>query len=376
MRASPRMSGIAVAGAVVCATIAVWAGHHKPSAEPHAAPSRPPATQPPAPRQPADFVPYVNAWADAGDEGDAGGAGGAGYDMAAAAARGVKEFTLGFVVAGDGCAPVWDGGTPLDDQALELRIEDVRRTGGEVRISFGGAEGTELATVCTDVPELASAYAEVIERYQATKVDFDLEGDALVNTEATARRAQALALIQRTHEGLNISYTLPAMPDGLTPQSVAQLEAVKQEGVILSSVNIMAMNYSGDHTGDMGDYAIQAATATQARLREVFGMSDAAAWKMLAVTPMIGVNDVTGEIFTLEDASGLARFAADNGIGRLSMWSAERDQPCTPETSPSAAPTDPTAGTPGAEQSQNAVPNTRCSGVAQRPGAFEAALRG
>ncbi|MEU7371870.1 chitinase [Streptomyces hygroscopicus] len=364
MRASPRMSGIAVAGAVVCATIAVWAGHHKEPPEPHAAPSQPLASQPPAPRRPADFVPYVNVWSDSG------------YDMAAAAARGVKEFTLGFVVAGEGCAPVWDGGTSLDDQGLEARIASVRRAGGDVRISFGGAEGTELATVCTDVPELASAYAEVIERYQAARVDFDLEGDALANAEATARRAQALALIQRTHEGLNISFTLPAMPDGLTPQSVAQLEAAKREGVILSSVNIMAMNYSGDHTGDMGDYAVQAATASQARLREVLGMSDAAAWKMLAVTPMIGVNDVTGEVFTLEDASGLARFAADKGIGRLSMWSAERDQSCTPEMSASAAATDPTAGAAGPDQNGSAVPNTRCSGIAQRPGAFEAALRG
>ncbi|MFI0763583.1 chitinase [Streptomyces sp. NPDC021218] len=365
MRASPRMSGIAVAGAVVCATIAVWAGHHKQPPEPHAAPSQPRAPQPPAAaRPPAEFVPYVNAWSDSG------------YDMAAAAGRGVKEFTLGFVVAGDGCTPAWDGGTSLDDEALEARVEGARRAGGDVRISFGGAEGTELATVCTDVPELASAYAEVIERYQAHRIDFDLEGEALGNTEAAARRAQALALIQRTHEGLNISFTLPAMPDGLTAESVAQLEAAKQEGVILSTVNIMAMNYSGDHTGDMGDYAVQAATAAQARIRELLGMSDAAAWKVLAVTPMIGVNDVTGETFTLEDASGLARFAAEKGIGRLSMWSAERDQPCTPEMTQSATPAAPTASAAGPGTTENVVPNTRCSGVTQRPGAFEAALRG
>ncbi|CAM5489772.1 Glycosyl hydrolase OS=Streptomyces antimycoticus OX=68175 GN=SSPO_039840 PE=4 SV=1 [Streptomyces antimycoticus] len=91
---------------------------------------------------------------------------------------------------------------------------------------------------------------------------------------------------------------------------------------------------------------------------------------------MIGVNDVTGETFTLEDASGLARFAADKGIGRLSMWSAERDQPCTPEMTRSATPTAPTAGDAGPETAESVVPNTRCSGVIQRPGAFEAALRG
>lgn len=359
MRASPRMSGIAVAAAVVCATIAVWAGEEK-SSEPHAAPSLP-QTSAPAPPRPADFVPYVSAWADSA------------YDMTAAAARGVREFTLGFIVAGEGCDPVWDGGTALDDQALQSRIEAVRRAGGDVRISFGGAEGTELATACTDIPELAAAYTDVIERYGATKVDFDIEGDGLADADATARRVQALALLLRTHEGLDVSFTLPAMPNGLTPESLALLEQAKEQGITPSAVNIMAMNYSGDHTGDMGDYAVQAATAAQARVREVLGLSDADAWKRLGVTPMIGINNVTGEIFTLEDAAGLARFAAEKGIGRLSMWSAERDQPCDPEASGTP---DGESGPDQSDQSEAGAPNTRCSGIAQRPGDFEVALKG
>ena len=125
----------------------------------------------------------------------------------------------------------------------------------------------------------------------------------------------------------------------------------------------MAMNYSGDHTGNMGRYAIQAATAAHEKVRSVLGLSDAAAWKTLAVTPMIGVNDVTGEVFTLEDAAGLARFAARKGIGRLSMWSAERDRPCAPENA-------------SADAGGAAAPSASCSGVPQRPGAFEATLSG
>ncbi|QKV92795.1 glycosyl hydrolase [Streptomyces sp. NA02950] len=369
MRASPRMSGIAVAAAVVCATIAVWAGQQEPS-EPAARVAPSPRSPHPAPPPSADFVPYVSAWSEAG------------YDMAAAAGRGIKEFTLGFVVAGDGCAPVWDGGATLDDRALDTRIEAVRRAGGDVRVSFGGADGTELSTACADVSELAAAYTQVIERYGLTKADFDIEGDSLADTAAAVRRAQAVALLQRTHEGLEISFTLPAMPDGLTAESTAQLEAARNEGVTVSTVNIMAMNYSGEHTGDMGDYAIRAATAAQSRVRGVLGLSDEAAWKALGVTPMIGLNDVSGEVFTLEDAAGLARFAAEKGIGRLSMWSAERDRSCddvgTDESSPGPAGSDGSSPDPAAagEESTGAAPENRCSGVAQRPGAFEAVLRG
>ena len=43
---------------------------------------------------------------------------------------------------------------------------------------------------------------------------------------------------------------------------------------------------------------------------------------------MIGQNDVVGEVFTIDDAKGLNEFALEKGIGRMSMWSANRDTPC------------------------------------------------
>ena len=43
---------------------------------------------------------------------------------------------------------------------------------------------------------------------------------------------------------------------------------------------------------------------------------------------MIGENDVPGEIFYLDDAQDLADWASENKIGRLSMWSANRDKEC------------------------------------------------
>jgi hypothetical protein len=49
---------------------------------------------------------------------------------------------------------------------------------------------------------------------------------------------------------------------------------------------------------------------------------------MVGITPMIGQNDVTDEVFTLSDAVQVAAFAAQEGIGRLSMWSVTRDQQC------------------------------------------------
>jgi hypothetical protein len=106
--------------------------------------------------------------------------------------------------------------------------------------------------------------------------------------------------------------------------------------VSVSAVNIMAMDYGASFSGDMGDYAISAATATQAQVKSAFGLSDSAAWKAVAVTPMIGVNDTAVEIFTVSDASQLVTFAKSKGLGWLSMWSAARDKQCAGGAKPAA----------------------------------------
>ncbi|MGW7455489.1 glycoside hydrolase family 18 protein [Streptomyces sp. NPDC054787] len=251
------------------------------------------------------------------------------YDLVDTATRtGVKEFHLAFITSGGGCAPLWGGVTDLASDKVAAQIGALRARGGDVRVSFGGAAGHELALNCATVDDLAAAYGKVIDQYRLTKVDFDIEGAALPDTAANARRAQAVARLQKSHPGLDVAFTLPVMPEGLTQPGVALLADAKKNGVRIDGVNIMAMDYGPAYSGDMGLYAIQAATATQAQLKGVLGLSDAAAWKAVAVTPMIGVNDVASEVFTVADATQLVEFAAAKGIGRLAMWSSTRDKQC------------------------------------------------
>uniref|UniRef100_UPI000ADE36B1 chitinase n=1 Tax=Streptomyces griseoruber TaxID=1943 RepID=UPI000ADE36B1 len=175
---------------------------------------------------------------------------------------------------------------------------------------------------------LAAAYGKVVDAYRLTKVDFDVEGGALPNTAANTRRAQAIAKLQRQHPGLDVSFTLPVMPEGLTQDGVTLLSDAKANGVKVDTVNVMAMDYGPAYSGDMGTCAEQAATATQAQVKSVFGLSDSAAWKAVAVTPVIGVNDVATEVFKVEDATRLVAFAKSKGLAWLSMWSAARDRQC------------------------------------------------
>ncbi|MCL2550952.1 MAG: cellulose binding domain-containing protein [Actinomycetia bacterium] len=279
------------------------------------------------------------------------------YDLTGAMkANGVKQFNLAFVVSGGGCTPKWGGVTDLGSDAVAAQIGAVRAAGGDVRVSFGGANGTELAAACSSAGDLAAAYGKVVDQYKLTKVDFDIEGGALPDTAANTRRAQAIAQLQRAHSGLEVSYTLPAMPTGLTQDGIDLLANAKANGVDVHAVNIMAMDYGASFTGDMGQYAIDGATATQAQVKSVLGLSDAAAWQKVAVTPMIGVNDVSAETFTVADATKLVAFARTQHLAWLSMWSATRDKQCSGGAQSWADPT--------------------CSSVVQSPGAFSQALAG
>ncbi|HEX8007323.1 MAG TPA: cellulose binding domain-containing protein [Trebonia sp.] len=271
---------------------------------------------------------------------------------------GVKQFNLAFVVSGGGCTPEWGGVTAIGSDPVAAQIGALRAIGGDVRISFGGEAGSELALTCTSVSGLEAAYQQVISAYGIDKIDFDIEGAAVANTAANARRDQAIAALQAQDKGLQVSFTLPVLPSGLTSDGVAVLTGAAQAGVQIAAVNVMAMDYGDgaapNPVGNMGTFAIDAATAADAQVAGVLGISDTAAWSKIAVTPMIGVNDTSDEIFTIANAQQLASFAASKHLAWLSMWSAGRDTEC-----------------PGGAQS---FAQPTCSSIVQSPDAFAGAL--
>ena len=253
---------------------------------------------------------------------------------------GVKEYNLAFITSGGECTPKWGGVQDLGENAVAKQIEDFRAKGGDVRVSFGGANGSELGLACNSADELAAAYGKVIEAFALKKVDFDIEGSALPDTEANTRRAEAIAQLQKKHKDLDVSFTLPVLPEGLTQDGTGLLENAKKNGVKVSAVNIMAMDYGPSYNGDMGKYAIDAATATQKQVKSALGIDDdAKAWQTVAVTPMIGVNDVNVEVFKTDDAAEVKKFADEKKLGWLSMWSATRDKACPGGSKDQADPT-------------------------------------
>jgi hypothetical protein len=187
--------------------------------------------------------------------------------------------------------------------------------GGRVAISFGGASGGELAETCTSVSSLAAAYESVASTYGCYRLDFDIEGNDLNNTAANTRRDKALAIVQADNPSIQVDYTLPVDPTGLESNAKNLLKDAKTQGVTVSIVNIMTMDF-GDGQNALND-AESAANATQPQLNTIWGTSSS--WSRMGLTPIAGHND-DNENFTQANATTLETFAKGKGIRELAFW--------------------------------------------------------
>jgi chitinase len=116
----------------------------------------------------------------------------------------------------------------------------------------------------------------------------------------------------------------------------------------------MTMDFSappaaGGSMGQLAESALSAAHGQLAALYPRYGikLSSAQVWQRLGATPMIGQNDKAGQNFTTADARSLDAFAARNHLGRVSMWSVNRDTQC------------------GSSYSQTGLLSNTCSGTPQ-----------
>ena len=238
-------------------------------------------------------------------------------------ACGQKFYTIAFVIAGrDGKQPAWDGRWPMEGNLYADQINAIRSRGGDVIVSFGGEAGAEIAIAETNVTALEAEYQSAMDRYKLTWLDFDIEGDALDNSDANARRNTALADLQKKNPGLIISYTLPVDPNGISRESQSLLADAVSKGLKVHSANVMTMDF-GSHFSKgkkMSDVSIASALKAHEQCQAI--SSDI----QIGLTPMIGQNDEHGEVFTQDDATALERWAEGQPwICSLSFWASNRD---------------------------------------------------
>jgi hypothetical protein len=238
-------------------------------------------------------------------------------------ACGQKFYTLAFIIADRSNNPAWFGVIPPGRHFYADQIASLRSRGGDVIISFGGEAGQEMALVEKNVAVLAAKYQAVIDAYQFTWLDFDVEGDALdKHPEANERRNAAIAVLQQKNPGLRVSYTLPVDPHGISPASQKLLRDAHAKGVRVGSVNLMVMDFGSHFSKGKKMSDVSMASALRAH-DQCAGIDPAMS---IGLTPDIGQNDVKSEIFSLADAEVLTAWAkAQPWVGSVSFWDSNRD---------------------------------------------------
>lgn len=196
-------------------------------------------------------------------------------------------------------------------------------------ISTGGEGG--VFTCATD-----QGFARFLARYaspQLMGIDFDIEA---TQTDTMIRDlVMRVKTAQAQWPHLRFSFTLATFgaSDGsgasLNAQGARVLHWLKQAQVHGTVINLMVMNF--------GPAQAQNCAVVQGRC----DMAKSAQWAVenlqarygvprpqIAVTAMLGVNDVVDNVFTTADATALARYAKSAGLAGLHYWSLDRDRPC------------------------------------------------
>jgi hypothetical protein len=164
--------------------------------------------------------------------------------------------------------------------------------------------------------------------------DFDIEhGQTAAQIDSLVDR---IALAQRAYPQLRFSFTIAthAASDGsersLNETGEQVLAALRKHGVQDYVLNLMVMDYGPASRKvcvvrrgrcDMGASAIQAAHNVHRKYKVPYAQ--------IELTPMIGVNDVVENVYTLDDARATAAAVRKLGMAGIHYWSLDRDQPCS-----------------------------------------------
>jgi hypothetical protein len=272
-------------------------------------------------------APYFYTWAF----------GGSGYtanSLTQAKAAGVNAVTLAFGTSNGSCT--LQGFDVFNNASYKQDLQSYLAGGGRVILSFGGAAGPFLEDDCS-VSGLYNIINNLISTYNIYNLDFDVEGSEVDDTGAANTRNAVIKQLQAAHPNLYVSFTVPVDPAGLPGNVAALIQNASNAGVNINIVNIMTMDYGPDGTQGRaeGTVAIASANGTFNQLRSIYpNLSSTLIWGMIGITPMIGLNDGStssnpAEQFTAADATTVTQFAQTNGIGLLSYWALNRDQPGT-----------------------------------------------
>lgn len=248
----------------------------------------------------------------------------------------LPAITLAFATGTCG-SENWGG---IQPQAfIDANLPALSAAGVGYVISTGGAAGTFTCPTGDALKAFIAKYSTP----HLLGIDFDIEGGQTPSQITALVNAAAAAQVQ--YPNLRFSFTLATLAasdgswGGLNSVGDATVRAIQASALTHYTINLMVMDFGGPSAAvcvvsgghcDMGQSAIQAAK----NLMHTYGIAPA----KIELTPMIGMNDVSNEVFSASDVDTMMQYALTQGMAGVHFWSLDRDTPC-PGPSSSASPT-------------------------------------
>ena len=221
----------------------------------------------------------------------------------------------------------WGGISPTS--FIDANIHALSDAGVYYVVSTGGAAGVFTCGSVDGMAQFIAKYATA----HLFGIDFDIEGGQ--SPAQISALVAGAAAAEQAYPNLRFSFTLATLAasdgsyGGLNSLGDTAVRAIQASSLQNYTINLMVMDFGGASSGvcvvsagacNMGQSAIQAAT----NLEHTYGIPAS----KIELTPMIGMNDVSSEIFTTADVDTVMNYAAAQSLAGVHYWSLDRDTPC------------------------------------------------
>jgi chitinase len=241
-------------------------------------------------------------------------------------ATGIKSFTMAFVLAANGCNPVWDGEGGLTGGVHASTIAAIRAAGADVVPSIGGWSGNKLGPNCGSAEALAGAYQKVIDAFGLRAIDVDIENtDEFENTTVQDRVLGALKIIKQRNPSVKTILTFGTSTTGPTYYGTRLVQQARALGANIDIFTQMPFDFGGG--ADMYGSTVGASEGLKNLLKSTFGYNDAQAYSHMGISGMNGLSDQQ-ELTSTDTWTRIRDYARNNGFARFSFWAVNRDRGC------------------------------------------------
>jgi hypothetical protein len=244
------------------------------------------------------------------------------------AATGIHDLTLAFILSNGTCDPEWDGIRPLLGGSDADAISAIRAAGGNVDVSFGGADGSKLGVVCPNATALMGAYQKVISDYRLSAIDVDVEGTEYASADARSRVIHALAQLQRRDRNLEISVTFQVYLSGLGADGKSMIKQAASLHFQPYAWTIMPFDFQ-PAVNDMTSATEQVTEDLERVVARAYREPSVEAYAHMGISSMNGDTDISGETVSVSQFGQIVAFAEQKHLARVTFWAVNRDRPCT-----------------------------------------------